>query len=509
MNNLSARHQLVCAIVHGYPDAVLALGEALGVLLPDCDQVVLGPDSHYLKNGRTIYTDATVRLLRNGKPVFFASVEMQREYKRGKYATLHAYHGSGVRNLDVGGHLFVLSDKPGSTARFRAEDATRRPELTFAASFHSGGDLGQLRDKSALSLGARAIPAALADFDAGVPGWAHDMLMELTSEDPTLADLYFQTMMEEAPKMTMLEAGLSPEMLERLRELESFRDYEARITAELTAKAQAEAEARVNDAEARVKATVIGANLKDFLVLRGDKPSKHALAVISACRDANELDAWLKRAYLGETSAQLFPEPAEPEPATSLPAVVSASSATPALVRDSGAVVEDAQRGLHDRERLRRAVRGCLAAADHEGAARPDDLAGHHEPSAGCGREEVDRVGRREDGRVRRHDRERRVPAGAVQHGGHGAAVEKPVLLGEPVVIIHGEFYPPPLDRRHPHAERVHHRLPFEAGPDAGRHRLRRLGVGAAAFALWCWHRPIVSAAGFAGQCPGASWSGP
>jgi hypothetical protein len=56
------------------------------------------------------------------------------------------------------------------------------------------------------------------------------MLMELTSGDGTLANLYFRTMLEEAPKMTMLEAALTPEMLERLRELESFRDYEARVT---------------------------------------------------------------------------------------------------------------------------------------------------------------------------------------------------------------------------------------------------------------------------------------
>jgi hypothetical protein len=180
------------------------------------------------------------------------------------------------------------------------------------------------------------------------------MLIELTSGDPTLANLYFRTMLEEAPKMTMLEAGLTPEMLERLRELESFRDYEARITAELQAKAQAaaraeaqaaraqaqaearaaraqaqaeaqaaraeaqaEAEARVARAEARAEARVKAADLKDFLIIRGDKPTKHAFKVISDCHDVGELDGWLKRAYLGETSAQLFPEPEDSE----LPAV--------------------------------------------------------------------------------------------------------------------------------------------------------------------------------------------
>jgi hypothetical protein len=200
----------------------------------------------------------------------------------------------------------VLSDKASGAARFRKEDTDRRAELAFAASFHSGGDLEPMREAPGLSLGARALPAALADFDEGVPGWAQDMLMELTSGDATLANLYFRTMTEEAPKMTMLEAALTPEMLERLRELESFRDYEARVIAEATTKA-----------EAKAKAEVIAGNLKDFLLLRGDKPTKHALKTISACRDADELDAWLKRAYLGETSAQLFPEPEAPQPPAS------------------------------------------------------------------------------------------------------------------------------------------------------------------------------------------------
>jgi hypothetical protein len=331
MNNLSSRHQLVCAIVHGYPDAAEALAGALGMPLPEHDQVVPAPDSHYLKDGRTVYTDAAVRLLRAGKPVFFVTVEMQREHARGKYATLHAYHGSGVEKINAGGHLFVLSDKPGTAEQFRKEDADRRAELAFVASFHSGGDLGPMREAEGLSLGARAVPAALTDFSAGVPDWAQDMLIELISGDLTLANLYFRTMMEEAPKMTMLEAALTPEMLERLRELESFRDYEARVRAEAEAEANTEAEAKVAKAEAKVakaeakiakaeakiakaEARVKAADLRDFLIIRGDKPSKHAFEIISDCQDAGKLDGWLKRAYLGETSAQLFPEPEDPAP---------------------------------------------------------------------------------------------------------------------------------------------------------------------------------------------------
>lgn len=175
------------------------------------------------------------------------------------------------------------------------------------------------------------MPAALADLSSGVPDWARDMLIELTGGNPALANLYFRTMLEEAPDMTMLEASLTPEMLERLRELESFRDYEAKFQAEATARAEAEAtakakaeaeakdreaEAKVREAEAKVRAEVIAANLKNFLVIRGDKPTKRAFKTINACHDADELDAWLGRAYQGETSAQLFPEPGTPQPPT-------------------------------------------------------------------------------------------------------------------------------------------------------------------------------------------------
>jgi hypothetical protein len=56
----------------------------------------------------------------------------------------------------------------------------------------------------------------------------------------------------------------------------------------------------------------MASNLKDFLVLGGDAPSANALHTISACSSADILAAWLKRAYLGETSAQLFREPKPP-----------------------------------------------------------------------------------------------------------------------------------------------------------------------------------------------------
>jgi hypothetical protein len=51
----------VCAIVHGYPDAAVALAQVLGVPLPEYDQVVAAPDSHYMKDGGTVYTEPRQR----------------------------------------------------------------------------------------------------------------------------------------------------------------------------------------------------------------------------------------------------------------------------------------------------------------------------------------------------------------------------------------------------------------------------------------------------------------
>ena len=288
----------MCAIAQRYPESVVALAKAAGVPLPEYDEAVPAPDAHHLRDGRTVYTDGTVRLLRKGRSVFFATVEMQREFRRGKYATLYAYHGSGVSKISAGGHLFVLSDQASETAKFRAEDAERRAEYTFAASFHSGQDLTTLEDEK-LPLAARAIPGALADFSANVPR-TQAMLGELRDADPTIANLYFRAIVEGVPKI-MLGEIVRPDMFEKLRDLDGFREYEAKVEAEVTAKA----DARV----ARAEADTLARALTDLLVLRGDEPSEHALASIEACRSAVKLAAWLKRASLGETAAQLFPDP--------------------------------------------------------------------------------------------------------------------------------------------------------------------------------------------------------
>ena len=292
----------MCAIAQRYPESVVALAKAAGVPLPEYDEAVPAPDAHHLRDGRTVYTDGTVRLLRKGRPVFFATVEMQREFRRGKYATLYAYHGSGVSKISAGGHLFVLSDQASEAAKFRTEDAEHRAEYMFAASFHSGQDLTALEDEK-LPLAARAIPGALADFSANVPR-TQAMLGELRDVDPTIANLYFMAIVEGVPK-TMLGEIVRPDMFEKLRDLEGFREYEAKVEAEVTAKVEAEADARV----ARAEADTLARALTDLLVLRGDEPSDYALASIEACRSAVKLAAWLKRASLGEAAAQLFPQP--------------------------------------------------------------------------------------------------------------------------------------------------------------------------------------------------------
>lgn len=112
--------------------------------------------------------------------------------------------------------------------------------------------------------------------------------------------------------MTMVGDILEPDLLNKLRKLESFRDYEARVKATADADARAAAEAA---AEARVAAAVLEATLRSkaddltgFFHARGDKPTAHAFSRISACRDVSQLAEWLSRAYAGETAAEIFPE---------------------------------------------------------------------------------------------------------------------------------------------------------------------------------------------------------
>jgi len=130
-----------------------------------------------------------------------------------------------------------------------------------------------------------------------------EKLDELYASDPTLANLYLKAIVEEVPT-TMLGEMLHPDMLDKLRSLEWCREYEAEVKAD----ADAEADARVAAAEAKAKVVTVAGNLTELLILRGDDPTEHALHKIDACHSTVLLSGWLKRAYLGETSAQIFPE---------------------------------------------------------------------------------------------------------------------------------------------------------------------------------------------------------
>jgi hypothetical protein len=120
------------------------------------------------------------------------------------------------------------------------------------------------------------------------------MLTELFDHDLTVATLYFRTMTEECPNMTMVEEALQPDLIAKLRQMPSFRTWEAE--AEAKGKAEGEAKAKAD-------------GLIEYFSLRDDVPSAHARGQIRTCTDASVLGTWQTRAYLGEKSADIFPEP--------------------------------------------------------------------------------------------------------------------------------------------------------------------------------------------------------
>jgi hypothetical protein len=74
---------------------------------------------------------------------------------------------------------------------------------------------------------------------------------------------------------------------ERLMTLPTFRDLVARREAETAAKTVAD-------------------DLVDYFMEKRDTPSPDALGRIRGCTDPGVLKGWLRRAWRGETSAQIF-----------------------------------------------------------------------------------------------------------------------------------------------------------------------------------------------------------
>lgn len=81
-----------------------------------------------------------------------------------------------------------------------------------------------------------------------------------------------------------------PYLFEWLREVKAFRDFETDV------EEKARLASKIDD-------------LFQFFMIQGDKPSAHASGEIFRCTSAKRVTLWLGRAYAGETSAEIFPEP--------------------------------------------------------------------------------------------------------------------------------------------------------------------------------------------------------
>lgn len=323
MGNPGAQHELVCTLMQRYPLLALRLAEAAKVELPSHDLAVAGANSHQLRGRPPLDSDAAVRLLDGGKPVYFAQVEVQREHTLDKYATLRAYYGSEVSKAKTGGHMFVLSPRTSQAAAFRENEAELGEEFGYRGSYLSHEDL-EFMAVEGRPFEERCLAMGMTDFSLEVPGCVRDMLREAAEHDMTIADLFFRTILEEVTDVTTVEGLLEPDILDKLRGLQAFRDYEERVEAAATAKAEAMAQAKAEAAavnaearaEARAEVKVEAAKLEakaddliDCFIERGDHPSAHAYQQVAACTDVRQMGSWLRRAFKGETSAEIFPEP--------------------------------------------------------------------------------------------------------------------------------------------------------------------------------------------------------
>lgn len=89
---------------------------------------------------------------------------------------------------------------------------------------------------------------------------------------------------------------------ERLMTLPTFREFIEKREAETAAKTAAR-----TAAETAVKTAAD--SLVEYFMEKGETPSTEALARIRACADPVVLKVWTRRAWRGETSAQIFGGP--------------------------------------------------------------------------------------------------------------------------------------------------------------------------------------------------------
>ena len=300
MGNPGAQHELACTLVQRYPHLALRLGEIAGVKAPEYELAVAASNSHQLPNRPPLDGDGTIRFLREGKPAFFAQVEVQQKHTDDKYATLRAYHGSEVSKAQAGGHMIVVSPKPVEAAKFRRSESRLSAEYAYQGFYLSRTDLEPLAD-DVKSFEERCFAIGMTDFSQGVPPTAVAMLRETAEIDLTIANLFFRTIIEEVSDVAMLEAVMQEDILEKLRGLKAWRDYEERVEQRGERRGEQRGQAR---GETAAKAD----DLTQFFYIRGDKPSVYALDQIDSCTSVGQLNSWLRRAYAGETPSEIFPE---------------------------------------------------------------------------------------------------------------------------------------------------------------------------------------------------------
>lgn len=277
-------------LINTYPKLTEELAGFVGVVVSSHDHVVASPVIHEMKGSSPVENDVTVRMLANGKPTFFAQVEVQQEYDLGKLATLRAYHGSEVRNSHCGGVMIVLSPRREVAERFRQAEREWQETFAFKVAYLSGEDLAPFAAPER-SFPERALAAALTDFSKDFPEGTMEMLAEMDKTDKTLGELFMAAIVKEPYGARRLEEEMTPDLLERLKAMPSFKAW----WDESHSEGEAEGEAR-----ARREA------LLGYFQVRHDTLSSRAEEEIRACTDPTLLKQWLDRAFAGETSAEIF-----------------------------------------------------------------------------------------------------------------------------------------------------------------------------------------------------------
>jgi hypothetical protein len=267
------------------PELAVWSARHAGVKPPEYDRLESGGNDRTLPRGTVLHTDVTVLLIRNGAKVYYVHVEPQLKFSKAKVMAIPGYHGSAVRDFDCPGCTVVIS--PGLLAKqFKEEDQRKEQLFTIERHYLDSSSFGSL-DNPGLSLDQQATMLLLQqEWD----DTSEAVLTRVLNEDSPMRDLMYDAVLEMAPNI--VEASMYPKFLRDERTLQHF---EARGEA----RGKAEGEAR---GEAKGKAEA----LLEFVSGRGDELSWRAHARITECRDAETLMEWLRRAYRGETSDQIF-----------------------------------------------------------------------------------------------------------------------------------------------------------------------------------------------------------